>query len=68
MHRERGLGERRRGKKGEERKGEERGRGEIGIQSFKWDVSIQSLPSELRKPYGIGGRKSIIAKGDENHQ
>ena len=36
--------------------------------SSKWDISIKSLLSELRKPHRRGDRKSIRASGDGGNQ
>jgi hypothetical protein len=41
---------------------------EMGTISPKWDVSIKSLPSELRETQRREGRKSVRARGDERHQ
>ena len=41
---------------------------DLRILSYKWDVSIKSIPSKLK---GIGrreGRKSVRARGDGGHQ
>lgn len=32
---------------------------ELGILSLKWDISKQSLPLGLRKPWGRGGWKPV---------
>jgi hypothetical protein len=34
----------------------------------KWNVSIKSLSSWFREPYRRGGRKSVRARGDGEHQ
>jgi hypothetical protein len=39
---------------------------DLGTHSSKWDVSIKSLPSELREPQGRGGRESVRARGTED--
>jgi len=46
-----------RGRERERERGKE-GKREILEHSSKLDVSIKSLPSELRKPYGRGDRRN----------
>lgn len=36
--------------------------------SLKWDVSIKSFPSGLRKPHRREGRKSLRTRGDGGNQ
>jgi hypothetical protein len=40
---------------------------DLGTLSPKWDISIKSLPSGIRKPYRIEGGKSIRTRGDGGH-
>jgi hypothetical protein len=41
---------------------------DLGTHNSKWDVSIQSLSSDLKEPYGSRGRKSIRARGNEENK
>lgn len=41
---------------------------DLGTVSLKWDVSMKSLPSELRKSHRRGGWKNVRARGDGGHQ
>lgn len=34
----------------------------------EWDVSINSLPSQLMEPFGRGSKKIVRARGDGKHQ
>jgi hypothetical protein len=36
--------------------------------SWKWDISVNSLPSVVREPHGRGYRKSVRARRDGGHQ
>lgn len=40
---------------------------DLGTLGTKWDVSVKSLPSQLREPCGTG-RKSVRTRGDGGHR
>jgi hypothetical protein len=39
----------------------------LGTLIPKWDVSIKSLPLELRESCGRGDKKSVRGRGDGGH-